>query len=75
MVTGYYPVVDCEHRGDIDHAISEVIDAGGTFKGVINEQKDCDEEIDDYYESQEWYIKFCCSTEEEYHDVCEKLGM
>lgn len=73
--TGYYPVVDCEHQGDIDHAIIEVKEAGGTYLDVIEDPKDTDGEIDDYYESRDWYIEFTCSTEEEYHEVCEKLGM
>ena len=74
MKHGYYKVVDCEHDGDIEAAEREVREAGGIVDKVISENKDTDEEIDDYYESKDWYIVFHCESDKRLYEVCEKLG-
>ena len=74
MKHGYYKVIDCEHEGDINTAENEVIKAGGIVDKVISENKDTDEEIDDYYESKDWYIVFHCEDEKKLNEVCKKLG-
>lgn len=74
MKHGYYKVVDCENEGDINMAEREVREAGGIVDNVISENKDTDEDIDDYYESKNWYIVFHCESEKRLYEVCEKLG-
>ena len=74
MKHGYYKVVDCENEGDINKAEREVREAGGIVDNVISENKDTDEDIDDYYESKNWYIVFHCESEKRLYEVCEKLG-
>ena len=75
MKHGYYRVCDCEHEGDIETAKREVTEAGGIVDDAISENKDTDEEIDDYYESKEWYIVFHCENEKTFKEVCKKLGL
>ena len=74
MNKGYYKVYDCEHEGDITNAIKEVTEAGGIVEDVIDEYKDTDEGIDDYYESRDWYIVFHCENDEKFNEVRKKLG-
>ena len=74
MKHGYYKVIDCEHEGDINTAENEVREAGGIVDKVISENKDTDEDIDDYYESKDWYIVFHCEDEKRLSEVCKKLG-
>ena len=71
----YYNVVDCENEGDIDTAKREVEKAGGIVDKVLHSPKDSDEEIDDYYESQEWTIMFHCDNEEQFAKTCQQLGI
>ena len=71
--TEHYQITDCEHEGDIKNAINEVEAAGGIFDKVINIPKDEADEIDDYYESQEWYVQFHCNTLDDLKATCEKL--
>lgn len=70
---GSYPVVDCEHEGDIEYAKHEVIDAGGIVEKVISTEGDND--YGDFYEDREWYIEFYCNSKEEFFNTCEKLGL
>ena len=74
MKHGYYKVIDCEHEGDINTAENEVREAGGIVDKVISENKDTDEDIDDYYESKDWYVVFHCEDEKKLNEVCKKLG-
>lgn len=74
MKHGYYKVIDCEHEGDINTAENEVREAGGIVDKVISENKDTDEDIDDYYESKDWYVVFHCEDEKKLSEVCKKLG-
>lgn len=72
-LTQYYHVADCENENDIRIAEREVEESGGIVDDVIDEIKD--EEIDDYYEGRNWYIKFHCTTQEELEETCRKLGI
>lgn len=74
MKHGYYKVIDCEHDGGITMAENEVTKAGGIVDKVISENKDSDDEIDDYYESKDWYVVFHCDNETKLKEVCKKLG-
>lgn len=73
--TEHYPITDCEHEGDINYAIKEVEEAGGIFDKVISVKKDDADEIDDYYESQDWYVQFHCNSIEDLESVRKKLGI
>lgn len=68
-----YHIVDCENEGDIEYARIEVERAGGIVDDINSEYKD--EDIDDYYESKEWYINFHCETEQQFIEACKKLGI
>lgn len=70
---GTYPIVDCEHEGDIEYAKHEVADAGGIVEKVISTESDND--YGDFYEYRKWYVKFYCNSKEELIDTCEKLGL
>lgn len=68
-----YHIVDCENEGDIEYARREVERAGGIVDDITSEYKD--EDIDDYYESKEWYIDFHCETGQQFIEACKKLGI
>jgi hypothetical protein len=70
-----YYIADCENEGDINYARREVTEAGGIIDDVVSESKDTDENIDDYYESKNWYVAFHCDTKEQFVKTCQKLGI
>lgn len=40
----YYNVVDCEHEGDVDHAIAELLDIGAARIILVDYQYEDDED-------------------------------
>ena len=67
-----YRVVDCEHQGDIDYAITKVKNAGGIVDSVEKEYKG---DYGDSYEDYEWYIEFHCDTEKQFNTTCRALHL
>ena len=67
-----YRIVDCEHQGDIDSAITEVKNAGGIVDSVEKEYKG---DYGDSYEDYEWYVEFHCDTEKQFNTTCRTLHL
>lgn len=59
----HYPVVDCEHEGDMQSAEFEVTDAGATVVDTYWDGNDCGEA----------YVEFTV-TDNMADKVCDKLG-
>ena len=57
----HYPVVDCEHEGDMRSAEFEVTDAGAKVIDTYWDGEDCGDA----------YIEFTCAPEDV---ICDKLG-
>lgn len=71
-VTMYYNVVDCEHEGDVDHAINELRKiADITVVGLDYEYED-DEDADADHEICGCTISFVC--DEQYKKTFEDFG-
>ena len=73
--TEHYQITECEHEGDIKYAINEVEKAGGIFDKVISVNKDNADEIDDYYESKEWFVQFHCNSLKDLENARNILGI
>lgn len=61
---GQYYVADCEHDGDINRAISEVRNAGGTVDGYEWDGNDCGEA----------WVYYHCDSKEALEAVKSKIG-
>lgn len=59
----HYPVVDCEHEGDMRSAEFEVTDAGAKVIDTYWDGEDCGDA----------YIEFTCAPENA-EVICDKLG-
>lgn len=60
----YYPIVDCEHEGDIRSAVCEVVNAGGIIVRTEWDGRDCGEA----------YVVFHIPQGQTKKDMEQKLG-